>query len=107
MSKKITPEELLSRIEELGQEDLRNLDRWIHLRLKELEAGQARAGPPGEPAESQPGKRRTYRQVYTRCGKPDCHCASGEGHGPYWYAYWWEDGKVRSKYVGKNLDGVD
>jgi hypothetical protein len=22
---------------------------------------------------------------YTRCGKPNCHCATGQGHGPHWY----------------------
>ena len=26
-------------------------------------------------------------------------------HGPYWYAYWWEEGKRRSRYVGK-LDEI-
>jgi len=24
-------------------------------------------------------------------------------HGPYWYAYWSEDGRRRSRYVGKLL----
>jgi predicted ATPase/DNA-binding SARP family transcriptional activator len=27
----------------------------------------------------------------------------GLGHGPYWYAYWWEQGRVRSRYLGKDL----
>jgi hypothetical protein len=22
---------------------------------------------------------------YTRCGKPNCRCANGPGHGPHWY----------------------
>lgn len=38
------------------------------------------------------------------CNKPGCKkCASGEGHGLYWYRYWWEDGKTRKKYIGKTL----
>lgn len=45
-----------------------------------------------------------YRQERTRCNKPGCKkCESGEGHGSYWYRYWWEDGKTRKKYVGKTL----
>ncbi len=38
------------------------------------------------------------RQRAVRCGKPTCtRCP----HGPYWYAYWWEHGKRRSRYLGK------
>jgi predicted ATPase/DNA-binding SARP family transcriptional activator len=45
----------------------------------------------------------TYAQQYRRCGKPGCPvCASGgRGHGPYWYAYWRQEGRARSRYVGK------
>ena len=43
----------------------------------------------------------TYRQQYTRCGKERCRkCKEGAGHGPYWYAYWSENGRTISKYVG-------
>ena len=46
-----------------------------------------------------------YSQQYRRCGKAGCtRCAPpGRGHGPYWYAYWWEQGKARSRYLGKEL----
>ena len=45
-----------------------------------------------------------YRQEFTRCNKERCKkCREGEGHGPYWYRYWWEDGKTRKKYIGKEL----
>jgi len=45
-----------------------------------------------------------YRQEFTRCNKERCKkCQEGKGHGPYWYRYWWEDGKTRKKYVGKEL----
>src|SRR5450759_2787120 len=41
----------------------------------------------------------TYRQQYTRCGKQRCRkCREGEGHGPYWYAYWSEKGRTVSIY---------
>ncbi len=46
----------------------------------------------------------TYRQQFTRCGKDRCRkCREGEGHGPYWYAYWSEKGRTVSKYIGSHL----
>ena len=44
----------------------------------------------------------TYRLETIRCGKLTCRCAQGEGHGPYWYAYWRDDGgTLRKTYLGK------
>ncbi len=46
----------------------------------------------------------SYRQQFTRCGKQRCRkCQDGEGHGPYWYAYWSENGHTVSKYIGIRL----
>ena len=45
----------------------------------------------------------TYRLEYVRCGKAQCACVGGTGHGPYWYAYWWEGGRTRKRYIGKYL----
>lgn len=55
-------------------------------------------------AESSPNVRITYRQQYRRCGKAACsRCADGgRGHGPYWYAFWWEGGRTHSRYLGKH-----
>jgi non-specific serine/threonine protein kinase len=46
-----------------------------------------------------------YGQQYRRCGKRDCLLCSGggRGHGPYWFAYWQEDGRKRSLYLGKQI----
>ncbi len=45
----------------------------------------------------------TYRQEWTRCNNERCKkCKDSKGHGPYWYAYWREDEKVKKKYVGKS-----
>lgn len=48
---------------------------------------------------------RLYQLERVRCGKVGCKCAgeNGELHGPYWYAYWREEGKLKSRYVGKQL----
>jgi hypothetical protein len=51
----------------------------------------------------------TYTRQYRRCRRPNCgQCTDDKpGHGPYWFAYWREDGKVRSRYLGKTmLEGV-
>ena len=55
------------------------------------------------PAEVPSGVTPTYAQQYRRCGKPSCPlcAAGGRGHGPYWYAYWREGGRTRSRYLGK------
>ena len=45
----------------------------------------------------------TYQHQFRKCGKSSCStCRNGQGHGPYWYAYWREGSKLRSGYVGKN-----
>src|SRR5215467_8020887 len=41
----------------------------------------------------------TIRQEYVKCGDPDCQ----NSHGPYLYAYWKQDKKLKKRYVGKNL----
>lgn len=48
------------------------------------------------------GAKITYRREEVRCGKANCtRCP----HGPYWYAYWREDGKLRSRYLGSAREG--
>jgi hypothetical protein len=42
----------------------------------------------------------TIRQEYVKCGNPDCQ----NQHGPYLYAYWKQDKKLKKRYVGKNLE---
>ena len=44
----------------------------------------------------------TYQLQFRKCGKTSCStCRDGQGHGPYWYAYWREGTRLRSGYVGK------
>jgi hypothetical protein len=46
----------------------------------------------------------TLRLELVNCGKDRCkRCRGGPAHGPYWYAYWKQDGHTRSKYIGKQL----
>jgi hypothetical protein len=41
-----------------------------------------------------------------RCGKPGCHCAGGDPHGPYAYFAAKTAGRGRSRYVPSNLVAV-
>ena len=44
----------------------------------------------------------TYQLQFRKCGKTSCStCRNGQGHGPYWYAYWRDGSRLRSGYVGK------
>lgn len=42
----------------------------------------------------------TYVQYLVPCGKRNCTKCP---HGPYWYAFLWHRGRVRERYVGKDL----
>ena len=45
----------------------------------------------------------SYRTKNIKCGKESCvKCP----HGPYWYAEWTENGKRKSKYLGKRLSDI-
>jgi hypothetical protein len=39
---------------------------------------------------------------YSRCRKPNCHCAEGEGH-PLWSLTFMVDGKKRVQHIPKRL----
>ncbi len=82
------------------------LDRDLIDAVKELDEFELRrlhiltAAKLGRPAfDGLPGVR--IRQQMVRCGKDSCGSCP---HGPYWYAHWREDGKRRSRYLGKLLD---
>jgi len=42
---------------------------------------------------------------YVRCGTPGCRCLRGELHGPYFYLFWREGGRLRKRYL--RADEVD
>ncbi len=53
----------------------------------------------------EPVGRVTYRLETVRCGKRSCRSCP---HGPYWYAYWREGGRLRSRYIGVEApEGVE
>jgi len=72
----------------MDEHDLRRLLILAKARL-ESRAPPSMPPPPGAPA----GR-------LVRCGKAGCTAAPR----PYWYAYWTEGGRRRSRYVGKLAD---
>ncbi|MFQ5523156.1 MAG: hypothetical protein ACE5F5_06215 [Acidimicrobiia bacterium] len=77
---------------------VRDLDDHDLLRLQMLTKAQLERSGVIEVGE-EPKVRLRRRMI--RCGKPGCTKCP---HGPYWYAYWTEDGRRRSRYVGRLLD---
>jgi hypothetical protein len=46
-------------------------------------------------------RQETHRLRFIKCGKPNCRCASGQGHGPYWYACYHDAKGWHERYIGK------
>jgi hypothetical protein len=55
------------------------------------------------PANLGAARRAHVQRKMIRCGRRGCHCRTGARHGPYWYAYWQENGRQRTRYVGVTL----
>ena len=81
-------------VRDLDEFDLRRLLIFVRGLLISREG----VDPDAAPKQARP--KVTYRQEPVRCGRANCtRCP----HGPYWYAYWREDGRLRSRYIGKEL----
>jgi hypothetical protein len=89
--------DLVAKVRRLDEYELRRLLILVRGLLLHLD------GPPGDEEPSLP-QGLTYRQETVKCGKPACtRCP----HGPYWYAYWKEEGRTRKRYIGRHLPGEE
>jgi hypothetical protein len=95
------PKRLRQDLKELSPRELRELQGWLTQLLHQQERIEGRL--PGKQGAAK--RRYTYRREYVKCGKEGCTCAEGKGHGPYWYAYWKEKGKLKKKYLGSTKAG--
>lgn len=89
---------LIRQVRALDEYDLRRLLIFVRGLLVQHGAPADMPHQPSKPP-SKPGKV-NYRLESVRCGKPGCTKCP---HGPYWYAYWREGGRVRSRYIGRRL----
>lgn len=78
--------DVLEAVREMDEHDLRRLVILARARLENQ----------GVAFDFGPSVR--LRQQWVRCGKDSCTKCP---HGPYWYAFWREEGRRRSRYVGK------
>ncbi len=82
--------EVMEALREMGEPELRRVMMLAKARLERSGVVFPDAGPEVR-----------VRKQWVRCGKASCtRCP----HGPYWYAYWTEDGRRRSRYLGKMED---
>jgi hypothetical protein len=90
-------EEVLDTLDTLTVADLRRVVAAGRELLERIEEWQQ-----PEPHETTSSEKLLYRQEWVRCGKATCkRCLQGQGHGPYYYCYWTENGKRRKRYIGK------
>ncbi|MBW4422550.1 MAG: hypothetical protein KME13_25615 [Myxacorys californica WJT36-NPBG1] len=106
MPRRPTVPALKASIQRLSLEDRQALLDWLSEHV-EAERNAALVLEKGSAAvvDRRQYEGKAYHLEKRRCGRQDCTCAEGElaevGHGPYWYAYWRDQGKVKSLYVGK------
>ena len=91
-------------IRALSLTQLEELNGFVSRLIRDAKDNEKRrASPEREVIEETSRDNKTYRLVAIRCGKENCKCVGGKGHGPYWYAFWSESGRTRCQYVGKKL----
>ena len=89
--------ELIRQVRTLDEYDLRRLMIFARGLLVSRQGRDFADQPPARRGKV------TFRQERVRCGRTTCtRCP----HGPYWYAYWREGGRLRSRYIGKHLPAV-
>ena len=79
--------DVLDAVREMDEHDLRRLLILARARLERRGVTLPSDGPTVR-----------LREQWVKCGKESCTTCP---HGPYWYAHWREDGRRRSRYVGK------
>ena len=82
---------LIQQLRQLDRHDLRRVLIFVRGLLHSLG---------DEAAEVVESDSVTYRLETVKCGKEGCRTCP---HGPYWYAYYREGDKLKSRYIGREL----
>lgn len=101
-SKTKSKTELLQDLSEKQLAELHAIDERLNNALLDRRAGRSADTDASPRMEAQIGSI-TFRYETVRCGKQNC---SRCPHGPYWYAYWKENGRTRSRYIGRTLPTI-
>lgn len=86
--------------EEMARE-LRGLAEWLWEWMKEPERELPTNREVVPDSKERVGKL-TVQLEYVKCGQARC---KNDRHGPYWYGYYREGGKLKKVYIGKDLEG--
>lgn len=97
-----TKSEILGDLSEKQLAELHAIDERLNTALLDRRAGRDVDTTAPARMDAQIGSI-TFRFETVRCGKENC---SRCPHGPYWYAYWKENGRTRSRYIGRTLPTV-
>ena len=100
---------LHKQIQRLSLADKQALQVWLSDEIEaESQPHEMADVPDQEVVETAVKGRITYQLKFIKCGKPNCRCATQDDlHGPYWYGYRKEKGRLKSWYIGKKLVMVD
>lgn len=79
--------DVLDAVKEMDEHELRRILMLARARLESMGVDFGEAAPTVR-----------LRRQWVRCGKKAC---SSCPHGPYWYAHWRDNGRRRSRYVGR------
>jgi hypothetical protein len=110
MSQHLSLPEIRAALRTLALEQAKRFQSELDEVIRELEHPQetspSKSPKKREVIQIQHLNDRIYQLERVCCGESGCKCAGENGklHGSYWYAYWREDGKLKSCYVGKKLD---
>ena len=84
---------LFAELRKLDRHGLRRVLIFVRGLLMALGDEEAAVAAQGDPEV-------TYRLESVKCGKPNCNSCP---HGPYWYAYYREGNRLKSRYIGREL----
>ncbi len=87
--------ELYSRLRSLDSHELRRVLIFVRGLIVAHGDGGEEVAFDGDGPE-----RVTYRLETVKCGKEGCKSCP---HGPYWYAYYREGDRLKSRYIGRDL----
>jgi hypothetical protein len=102
-------ERLQNQIQRLAIADKRALLAWLTADIeREEQPPEVRPASNREVIETAQIGRITYQSELIKCGKANCCCATQGGlHGPYWYGYRKDKGRLKSWYIGKEFKLLD
>lgn len=105
----ISYERLQKQIKRLALADKQVLQAWLEAEIeREQQPPEIKPAANREIVETTQVGRITYQSELVKCGKANCGCATpGSLHGPYWYGYRREKGRLKSWYIGKEFKPLE